>query len=579
MKTPKTTHSSAKAQVRQRCDSEIEARVPWAKSYTIRIDPACLDLTEEFLNELHDLVDGDLARITFLRISPPAASRQGLAKAFCDVAEPAFKTTALRTVVNDTVAEYNRQYLDVLNRSKPENQLPALTQAPESAQAQADESAPLPVLAAAGETGAFAKKHPWIRKYRVGVPETVASVIEEFLDQIEDIAACSSLSLDNFAIFRISTFPDKAEVFFDIATGIYAVDKAIGRSVDEFKKKADALLLAANTALEWPDQSESSEPCICVITKDVLSKYGVDDSVYEHEKSTAERRKIKAELMKFRDKGKGLHRVLQAPPALEAFDALSELFPNFREVTDFIRSRVAVCNQLKTSFSIPPILLEGEPGIGKTEFTYRLAKLIGTSFVRIDMSSAQSGTRLSGSEAFWSNSQPGVLFSTLVMEEHANPLVFLDEIEKARSADHNPVGPLYGLLEPTSAAQFEDLSFPGVTANASHVIWIAACNNARTIDAAILDRFRLFRVPLPTEEQMPVIAQSIYVRLRENNAWGALVAEQLHDSVMYSLRKVSPRLLARALENACIQTVGRGERNVRPDDILVLDAKTRTGFI
>ena len=61
---------------------------------------------------------------------------------------------------------------------------------------------------------------------------------------------------------------------------------------------------------------------------------------------------------------------------------------------------------------LPPMLLLGEPGIGKTHFARRLAHLLGTGFGFVPMSSLTAGWVLSGASSQWKNAKPGKVFDT-----------------------------------------------------------------------------------------------------------------------------------------------------------------------
>src|SRR3954469_542452 len=76
----------------------------------------------------------------------------------------------------------------------------------------------------------------------------------------------------------------------------------------------------------------------------------------------------------------GGQRFTVKPSALPGMDELFEELPNFTEVLDDIRKHLALCIDSNDSVEVPPMLLLGEPGIGKTHFARKLSQLLGTGF-------------------------------------------------------------------------------------------------------------------------------------------------------------------------------------------------------
>src|SRR3954468_5698470 len=70
----------------------------------------------------------------------------------------------------------------------------------------------------------------------------------------------------------------------------------------------------------------------------------------------------------------GGQRFTVKPSALPEMDSLFEELPNFTEVLEDIRKQLALCIDSNGSVELPPMLLLGEPGIGKTHFARRLSQ-------------------------------------------------------------------------------------------------------------------------------------------------------------------------------------------------------------
>ena len=194
---------------------------------------------------------------------------------------------------------------------------------------------------------------------------------------------------------------------------------------------------------------------------------------------------------------KGPERFQVKPSGLPVMEHLYDEMPNFAEVLDDVRRQLALCQDSRDALEITPTLLLGPPGIGKTHFARRLSMLLGTGMGFVSMSSLTAGWVLSGASSQWKGARPGKVFETLVDGQYANPVMVVDEIDKA-SAEHayDPLGALYSLLEIDTACSFTD-EFAEVAIDASQVIWIATANDERAIPEPILNRMNVYEVEAP----------------------------------------------------------------------------------
>ena len=138
---------------------------------------------------------------------------------------------------------------------------------------------------------------------------------------------------------------------------------------------------------------------------------------------------------------RGPERFQVKPGGLPAMDHLYEDMPNFTEVLDDVRRQLALCHDSRDALEITPMLLLGPPGIGKTHFAREISHLLGTGMGFISMSSLTAGWVLSGASSQWKGARPGKVFETLVDGAYANPVMVVDEIDKAaRRARLRPAG-------------------------------------------------------------------------------------------------------------------------------------------
>ncbi len=278
---------------------------------------------------------------------------------------------------------------------------------------------------------------------------------------------------------------------------------------------------------------------------------------------------------------RGPERFQVKPSGLPDMHSLCERLPNFTEVIDDVKRHVALSQDCQDGLEITPMLLLGEPGIGKTHFARELAALLGTGMNLVPMSSMTAGWLLSGSSSQWRGSRPGKVFEALVEGPYANPVIVVDEIDKAGTdTQYDPLGALYSLLEHDTASCFTD-EFAEVAIDASQVIWISTANDARAIPEPILNRMNVFEVPSPTPEQARAIAHQLYVGLRAEHDWGRHFDPEPGPDVLDALASLSPRDMRRAWMTAFGNARLAGHGAIQPEDLprAMQGPRSRIGFM
>ena len=262
------------------------------------------------------------------------------------------------------------------------------------------------------------------------------------------------------------------------------------------------------------------------------------------------------------------------PNRMPSIDALLDSLPNFAEPLEDVRRQVALCMETEDRLELMPILLLGDPGIGKTHFAKALARLFGTAYQYVAMSSLTAGWILSGASSQWKNAKPGKVFETLVNGSYANPVIVVDEIDKANGdSQYDPLGALYALLEHETAQSFID-EFAEIPINAAQVIWVATANDDRSIPEPILSRMSVYEITPPDSAGARRIAQIIYDEIRSTHAWGQRFPAALGDDALDALAQASPRDMRRAILQGFGAARIDGRDAIRADDIR-LDRSTR----
>jgi ATP-dependent Lon protease len=263
----------------------------------------------------------------------------------------------------------------------------------------------------------------------------------------------------------------------------------------------------------------------------------------------------------------GGQRFTVKPSALPAMSALFEELPNFGEVLEDIRKHLALCVDSSDSVELPPMLLLGAPGIGKTHFARKIAQLLGTGFGFVPMSSLTAGWVLSGASSQWKNAKPGKVFDTFLNGDYANPVIVVDELDKASGdGQYDPLGALYELLEVNTATRFVD-EFVEVPIDASGAVWLATANDASLVPEPLLNRLSVYEIEAPDAEGSARIAATIYSEIRNAHDWGRRFPEVPSPQALEKLASLAPREMRRALQSAFGNAKIAGRSELSPDDI------------
>jgi len=269
-------------------------------------------------------------------------------------------------------------------------------------------------------------------------------------------------------------------------------------------------------------------------------------------------------------------------PPVEVDEALTTLMakaPHFADLGETLRTNAKAARAIGLPMFCHPILLVGQPGIGKTYFLSKIAEILKLPFRLYAMSSATLSDGLQGGHPSWHNAAPGLVAKTLLREIVINPVIFVDEFDKVYYGNwsNDPYRAYYQLLDPSGSRKFTD-EFLGFAMNASRVLWIMAANNISDIPAPILDRLTILRVPEPEHEQRLAVIQSIYDEA--NASCLDFFEPNLSPMTCERLLSLNARSIRIAIESAMTRAAADQRRALLPDDIREPQRKTqwRVGF-
>ena len=177
---------------------------------------------------------------------------------------------------------------------------------------------------------------------------------------------------------------------------------------------------------------------------------------------------------------------------------------------EYLATMILMQKRGQDSISKAPILLlVGLQGVGKTTLAYSIAEALNRKFMRIAMGAIGSVLEIRGKSKAFPESEPGQIIKALIRTGVTNPVILLDEIDKASGQEglrSDVMAVLLEILDPKQNVEFRDhyIDYP---IDLSQVLFICSANNLGTISAALLDRMEVIKMPAYTDQEKIVIAR------------------------------------------------------------------------
>lgn len=322
------------------------------------------------------------------------------------------------------------------------------------------------------------------------------------------------------------------------------------------RKSKERQLKINNTTRYFPLITES-------VLENKLDKLVKSENFYEEE--------VKNYLMEFKKQDPKKH-IFVNKKILSDIDSLYEEFPNFSEVVDFIKKRIKFEYFKKQPISLPPINLDGEPGIGKTYFSKRLSEILDTDRLKINVSQLVSGHELFGLSNKWGHPAKGILFQRLAEDTNfAQPVVLLDELCKTSVKSTN--GPsiqdsLLVLLERETANSVTD-SFLDIDFDASKAIYISTTNEFESLCEPLQSRLLNFKVKKPNHEELTMIVNNMYKNLLQEYQEEEGFEEKLSEEIIESFKDMDLREVKSIIEKTIITAFLNNKEQHKRDKVII----------
>ena len=331
-------------------------------------------------------------------------------------------------------------------------------------------------------------------------------------------------------------------------TGAAADARLLGRLMARRRVEAARFELQAT----FDEQMEAREPksaaAVSAAIKQIAGNSPAQVTVCTMDQEAMKNSRMHETIKRFNSVINTLLPLVPVPPLVDVRNQLRLEFPYAFDVVDFALADLVG----RTTVRLRPILLVGPPGGGKTRFSRRLGELLGISVWRCDANQSDGAT-FGGTERRWNSAEPCHAFLAIARAGHGNPMVLLDEIEKAATrTDYGRLwDSLLSFLEPESSARYPDPTLQ-TPLNLSHVSFVATANSLGHMPAPLCDRFRIVDFPQPRPEDLDALLPAVIADLAAERGLDLRWIEPLsgveRDAVARNWRGASVRRLRRVVD-------------------------------
>lgn len=225
-------------------------------------------------------------------------------------------------------------------------------------------------------------------------------------------------------------------------------------------------------------------------------------------------------------------------PESTIFETLYNEFPWMQSSIAYLENSCLMAKRGNGILKFSPLLLLGASGVGKTSLARRFCELSDIPYIVLSAGGSADSMLIKGLHRGWTSAQAGSVVNCIKQYTVANPVIIIDEIDKAstNSANGSLIDSLIQMLEPSSASVWQDEYLQG-RVDLSSVNFIMTANEITKLSGPLLSRSKQITVDYLTQKNLQHAIPRMLVEIAESYGINSKTIPIMDDTVAKAITR------------------------------------------